>query len=92
MKTVDLSKVEAINIDGTIQVIDGLSQELAQAIYRSTQDLEEHIFAERLYKNPKIEVNETNKRIVLKYAERHLPVYILIAIREMLKDTDNENT
>ena len=55
---IDFRKIEIKDINGNVSVID-LSKELGNLIYKNTPDLGELEFAQELYKNGEVEVDES---------------------------------
>ena len=86
-KTIDLSKLQLKQIDGTVFEHD-FSKELAQAIFGNTQKIEEHAFSVDLYKNPVVELTEENKTIVKEYTEKYFKAFVQVAINELIGDVD----
>ena len=83
IKTIDLSKVTIIGIDGKEIIID-VAKELAQVIFANTQSIEEHSFSMELYKNPVVELTDKNREIIEKYIEKYFKAYVKIAVKKML--------
>lgn len=85
MKTIDLSKVEMTNIDGSTRIED-VSKSLAQVIFQRTQVIPEHNFALELYKNPVVELTEEKKKFIQDYVKRYFVAFAQLAIEKLLKD------
>ena len=83
LKTIDLSKLQLRQIDGTVFEHD-FSKELAQAIFSSTQKIEEHAFSVDLYKNPIVELTEQNKAIIKEYTEKYFKAFVQMAVNELI--------
>ena len=83
MKTIDLSKVTIIGIDGKEIIVD-VAKELAQVIFANTQSIEEHSFSMELYRNPVVELTDDVRGIIEKYIDGYFKAYIKIAIKKML--------
>ena len=84
LKTIDLSKLQLKQIDGTVFEHD-FSKELAQAIFSNTQKIEEHAFSVDLYKNPVVELTEENKAIIKEYTEKYFKAFVQVAINSLIE-------
>lgn len=83
MKKIDLSKVSIKMLDGSITEYD-FAKELANVIFQNAQLISEHSFSVDLYKNPEVELNEENSRIIREYTEKYFKAFVQIAINELL--------
>ena len=84
LKTIDLSKLQLRQIDGTVFEHD-FSKELAQAIFSNTQKVEEHAFSVELFKNPIVELTEENKAIIKEYTEKYFKAFVQVAINSLIE-------
>ena len=84
LKTIDLSKLQLKQIDGTVFEHD-FSKELAQAIFSNTQKIEEQAFSVDLYKNPVVELTEENKAIIKEYTEKYFKAFVQVAINSLIE-------
>ena len=83
LKTIDLSKLQLRQLDGTVFEHD-FSKELAQAIFSNTQKIEDHAFSVDLYKNPVVELTEENKAIIKEYTEKYFKAFVQVAINSLI--------
>lgn len=67
MKTVNLTKVPTMMVDGSTAELD-YSKELANNIYQSTRDAGEASLAMDLYKRGEVEDTEAAEKTIRKYA------------------------
>ena len=81
---IDFRKIEIEDINGNVSVID-LSKELGNLIYKNTPDLGELEFAQELYKNGEVEVDEPKAGIIRKYVNQSAVLaFVKIAIDKAL--------
>ena len=81
---IDFRKIEIKDINGNVSVID-LSKELGNLIYKNTPDLGELEFAQELYKNGEVEVDDSKAEIIRKYVDRSgVLAFVKIAINNAL--------
>ena len=83
LRTIDLSKLQLTQIDGTVVEHD-FSKELAQAIFSNTQKIEEHAFSVDLFKNPVVKLTEENKAIIKEYTEKYFKAFVQVAINSLI--------
>lgn len=83
MKTIDLSKLSVKMLDGTIMEYD-FAKELAQVIFQNTQNINEHSFSVDLYKDPVVELNDENKKIIKEYTDKYFKAFVQITVNELL--------
>lgn len=83
MKIIDLSKLSIEMLDGTIMEYD-FAKELAQVIFQNTQNINEHSFSVDLYKDPVVELNDENKRIIKEYTDKYFKAFVQITINKLL--------
>ena len=89
MEEINLSKVKLELLDGTVQEMD-VSKELAQIIFKETQQIEEHDFSMNLYKDPIVILTDDNREIIKKYVSEYFKAFVKIAIFKMLEEDNLE--
>lgn len=65
---IDFRKIEITDIEGNVNIID-VSKELGNVIYRNTPDLGELDFAQDIYRNGEVEIDESRRQIIKKYMD-----------------------
>lgn len=89
MKTIDLSKVGVKNIEGITEIID-ISKGLANAIYKTAGDIEEHNFSLKLYENPEVGLTDRNREIIMSRVKQFYAVYIQQGVENLINYEDNK--
>lgn len=86
---IDFRKIEASSsIGGEVEVFD-VSKELGNAIYRSTPDIGEFNFAQELYDDGEVEIDENRAAIVRKYIAANFYAFIQVAVNKRLDEVIN---
>ena len=65
---IDFRKIEVTDIEGNKSTFD-ISKELGNTIYKNTPDLGELDFAQAIYKQGEVEINEEKAEAVRKYMD-----------------------
>lgn len=84
---IDFRKIEITDIEGNVKSID-VSKELGNAIYRNTPDLGELDFAQEIYRNGEVEIDESRKQIIKKYMD--VGKFLAYIKRDICKLLDKE--
>jgi len=86
---IDFRKIEATDIEGNKSTFD-VSKELGNTIYKNTPDLGELDFAQEIYKQGEVEVDESKAEIIRKYMEEgQFLAFIKKSVYEKLDSINN---
>lgn len=87
---IDFRKIETTDIEGNNSTFD-VSKELGNTIYKNTPDLGELDFAQTLYREGEIEVDEAKAEIIRKYMDvGQFYAFIKKSVNEKLDSINNQ--
>lgn len=87
---IDFREIETTDIEGNKSTFD-VSKELGNTIYKNTPDLGELDFAQTLYREGEIEVDESKAEIIRKYMETgQFLAFIKKSVYEKLDSINNQ--
>ena len=88
---IDFRKIEVTDIEGNKSTFD-VSKELGNTIYKNTPDLGELDFAQEIYKQGEVEVDEEKAAIIRKYLDvGKFFAFIKKSVYEQLDSINNKN-
>lgn len=87
----DFRKIEVTDIEGNKSTFD-ISKELGNTIYKNTPDLGELDFAQEIYKQGEVEIDEEKAAIIRKYLDvGQFFAFIKKSVYEQLDSINNKN-
>ncbi|MDD3038602.1 hypothetical protein [Bacteroides sp.] len=87
---IDFRKIETTDIEGNNSTFD-VSKELGNTIYKNTPDLGELDFAQTIYKEGEVEVDEEKAAIIRKYMDvGQFLAFIKKSVYEKLDSINNQ--